>query len=226
MPFLNHHNKFAKKFEKTCSNLRKITNKSISQRVISQRVLCVKDEVSFRPNMGPFSPFLEQNVHHIWERALRSQRVKGNNWSISSLNLNKLVDYRFICKFCFLTITVWKNFYRLTWGTSHGVWVWILFTNFPQLSIDTRWHPWAVSKVYSILSSEKEVSTTQAPSFLEEAGTLGGGIISLTTSSLPTNVIFTFLSLVVFLTLFTCFWTPLKPFCFFDYPFKTDWFFS
>ena len=52
----------------------------------------------------------------------------------------------------------------------------------------------------------KEASTTQAPSFLEEAGAVGGGIISLTTSSSPTNVIiFTFRSLVALLALFARF---------------------
>ena len=45
----------------------------------------------------------------------------------------------------------------------------------------------------------------QAPSFREEAGTVGGGIISLTTSSSPTNVMFTFRSLVAFLAVFACF---------------------
>ena len=39
---------------------------------------CKRHKVSFRPNMGPFSPFLEQNVHHIWERAyMRAQESKG-----------------------------------------------------------------------------------------------------------------------------------------------------
>ena len=45
---------------------------------ISQRILSVKHKVSFRLNMGPFSPFLEQNVHHIWEHTyMRAQESKG-----------------------------------------------------------------------------------------------------------------------------------------------------
>ena len=67
---------------------------------------------------------------------------------------------------------------------------------------------------HRLLSSEEEVSTAQAPSFREETGIAGGGIISLITSSSPTNVIFT-----------VCFWTPLNPLRLFEIPFfKTDCF--
>ena len=44
----------------------------------TKNTLRKRHKVSFRPNVEPFSPFLEQNVHHIWESAyMCAQESKG-----------------------------------------------------------------------------------------------------------------------------------------------------
>lgn len=55
------------------------------------------------------------------------------------------------------------------------------------------------------ISSEEEVSIAQAPNFRKEAGIASSGIISLTTSSSTTNVIFIVCTLAILIALFDCF---------------------
>lgn len=76
------------------------------------------------------------------------------------------------------------------------------------------------------ISSEEEVSIAQAPNFRKEDGIASSGIISLTTSSSTTNVIFIVCTPAILIALFDCFWAPLNPLRLFQIPFiKTDCFF-
>ena len=54
--------------------------KTHEQSDFTENTLCKRRKVPFRLNMRHFSPFLEQNVHHIWERAYMHAQESINHY--------------------------------------------------------------------------------------------------------------------------------------------------
>lgn len=122
------------------------------------------------------------------------------------------MDYRFIFTFCFLTITLCKNFYRLTRGTwwmtwyefsSKTFWDFLLILGHileQSLRPPVYFHPRKRHQLHKRRVFQKKpallvVNSVRPPHHLHRQ-----------------NVMFTFRFLVASLALFACFLTPFKAF--------------